>query len=66
MSSATRKVTVTLPEAELEAAMKLTGKGVTFTLLEGLRELDRNAKRSALRKLRGNVDFDLDLAETRK
>jgi hypothetical protein len=65
MTAAMRKITVNLPEAELEAAMKLTGKGVTLTLLEGLRELERSAKRSALRKLRGKVDFDLSLTETR-
>ena len=66
MSESTRKVTVNLPEAELEAAMKLTGKGVTLTLIEGLRELERKANRSALRKLRGAVDIDLNLDETRK
>lgn len=66
MSEPTRKVTVNLPEAELEAAMKLTGKGVTLTLIEGLRELERKANRSALRKLRGAVDIELNLAETRK
>ncbi len=46
--------------------MKLTGKGLTPTLLEGLRELERRAKRSALRKLRGKVRFELDLDRTRR
>ena len=66
MSEATRKITVNLPEAELKAAMRITGKGLTPTLLEGLREIELRAKRSALRKLRGKVHFDLALEATRK
>jgi hypothetical protein len=66
MGDAVRKITVNLPAAELDRAMKLTGKGLTPTLLEGLRELERRAKRSALRKLRGKVRFELDLDRTRR
>jgi len=46
--------------------MKLTGKGVTPTILEGLREIERRAKRSALRGLRGKVRLELDLEGTRR
>jgi hypothetical protein len=65
MSSTLRKVTVNLPEDLLERAQNLTGKGITETLIDGLRELERGRKLSALRKLKGKIRFDLDLDETR-
>ena len=61
-----RKITANIPEDILENAQRLTGKGVTLTLVEGLRALDRNARLSALRRLRGKVGFDLDLNRTRR
>ena len=65
MSRPTKKVTVILPADILENAQRLTGKGITGTLLDGLRELERKEKRSALRKLKGKVRFELDLDVTR-
>jgi len=62
----TRKITVNVPTRVLDNAVKVTGKGVTLTVIEGLEELDRRAKRSALRSLRGKVRFELDLKETRR
>jgi len=44
----------------------MTGKGITSTVVEGLHELERRGKRSALRALRGKVRFELNLAETRR
>ena len=64
--SATQKVTVNLPADVLSRAQKLTGKGITATLVEGLEALEQQSKRTALRKLRGKVKFTLDLAETRR
>ena len=61
-----RKITANIPEDILENAQRLTGKGVTLTLVEGLKALDRNARLSALRQLRGKVRFDLDLDRTRR
>ena len=61
-----RKVTANIPAEILENAQRLTGKGVTLTLVEGLKSLDRNARLSALRQLRGKVRFDLDLVRTRR
>jgi hypothetical protein len=66
MKERTRKVTVNLPAETLENALRLTGKGITLTLVEGLHELERRARRSALRSLKGKVRFELDLAETRR
>ena len=61
-----RKITANIPQDILENAQRLTGKGVTLTLVEGLKALDRNARRSALRQLRGKVRFELDLDRTRR
>lgn len=66
MNERTRKITVNVPVRVLENAVKVTGKGVTSTVIEGLEELDRRAKRSALRALRGKVRFELDLEDTRR
>jgi len=61
-----KKVTVNLPARTLENAIRITGKGITPTIIEGLQELERRAKRSALRALKGRIRFDLDLGETRR
>ena len=61
-----KKVTVNLPVRTLENATRITGKGITPTIIEGLLELERRAKRSALRGLKGKVRFELDLEETRR
>jgi len=60
------KVTVSLPTATLRRARTITGRGVTGTILAGLEALDRQARRSALRALKGRVRFDLDLERTRR
>jgi hypothetical protein len=64
--AATQKVTVNLPVEALTRARKLTGKGTTATLVEALEALEQQAKRSALRRLRGKVKFTLDLAQARR
>ncbi len=61
-----QKVTVNLPVTTLENATRITGKGITLTILEGLHELERRAQRSALRGLKGRVRLALDLEETRR
>ncbi len=66
MRERTRKITVNVPASVLDNAVKVTGKGVTLTVIEGLEELDRRAKRSALRARRGKVRFELNLEETRR
>ena len=61
-----RKITVSVPAEVLENATRATGRGVTLTVIEGLRELERGARRSSLRALRGKVRLELDLEETRR
>lgn len=66
MGEPIRKVTVNLPAKLLERARETTGLGITETIVRGLEELERGQQRSALRRLRGRVRFELDLNETRK
>jgi len=66
MTEALKKVTVNVPELVLERARKITGRGVTETIVEALRELERQKRRSTLRGLKGKIDFALDLAKTRR
>lgn len=65
MAVTVRKVTVNLPDSLLRAAIQATGQGITDTIVEGLRELEKREKRSALRQLKGKVQFELDLKKTR-
>jgi hypothetical protein len=61
-----RKIAVNVPVDALDNAMRITGKGIAPTVVAGLRELERRANRSALRRLKGKVRLDLDLEATRR
>jgi len=61
-----QKITVNVPREVLAEARRITGKGITATIMDGLRELQRANKRSALRRLGGKVRFELDLENTRR
>ncbi|MFN0063560.1 MAG: hypothetical protein ACKVPX_13720 [Myxococcaceae bacterium] len=61
-----KKITVIVPAEVLTRAQRITGKGITPTIVQGLRELEKASQRSALRSLRGKVHFDLDLAASRR
>jgi hypothetical protein len=62
----TTKVTANLPKEEPSRARAITGQGITKTLVEGLRALDRENARRSLRALRGKVEIHVDLARTRR
>jgi len=66
MKAAVKKVTVNLPVGLLERACSITKRGVTETIVQALVELDRHRQRTALRRLRGRVPFELDLERTRR
>jgi hypothetical protein len=61
-----RKITVSVPLDLLTSARRITGRGVTATVVEALRELKKRDQRTALRALRGKVAFQLDLETTRR
>ena len=61
-----RKITVEVDEADLKAAQRLTGEGITETVRAALRRLRSvQAQRDAL-KLRGKIKFGVDLMALRK
>lgn len=66
MARRVKKVTVSLPVEVLENAQRITGMGITPTLLEGLKEIERRQLRSALARLKGKVRLDIDLEKTRR
>jgi hypothetical protein len=61
-----RRVTANLPEQLLEEAMEVTGKGITETLVEGLRLVRRARAYDKAMALRGKVALSIDLDTSRE
>ena len=61
-----RRITANLPEQLLEQAMEVTGKGITETLVEGLRLVHRARAYEKAMALRGKVDLSIDLDASRE
>ena len=62
----TRRVTANLPDQLLEEAMAVTGKGITETLVEGLRLVRRARAYEKAMALRGKVKLAIDLDVSRE
>jgi hypothetical protein len=62
---AVKKVTIHVPAKLLAQAQKRTGAGVTETIRRGLRLVAAEDAFDGLRKLRGKVDFTIDVDELR-
>ena len=62
----TRRITANLPEELLEEAMKVTKKGITETLVEGLEQVRRRQAYEKAMSLRGKIQLDIDLEESRE
>ena len=60
-----RKITVQVPERDLELAQELTGEGVTETVRAALKKLASIRAQQRLLKLRGKVKFAMTLDEMR-
>jgi hypothetical protein len=61
-----RRITANLPEDLLDDAMKVTRKGITETLVEGLRLVRRTRAYETAMALRGKVKLDVDLEGSRE
>ena len=61
-----RRITANLPEQLLEQAMEVTGKGITETLVEGLRLVRRARAYEKAMALRGKVNLSIDLDVSRE
>jgi Arc/MetJ-type ribon-helix-helix transcriptional regulator len=60
-----RKITVEVPQQDLEKAQAFTGQGVTETVRAGLKKLASIKAQQELRNLRGKVKFSMSLDELR-
>ena len=61
-----RKITVQVPERDLELAQEFTGEGVTETVRAALQRLVQLRAQHEARKLRGTFQFTIDLDELRE
>lgn len=61
-----KRITANLPEDLLEGAMEMTGKGITETLVEGLRLVQRARAYEKAVALRGKIDLKINLEESRE
>jgi len=61
-----KRITANLPEELLEQACKITGKGITETLTEGLMLIRRSAVFAKAEALRGKIQLDIDIDESRE
>lgn len=66
MAARARRITANLPEDLLADAMKVTRKGITATLVEGLRLVRRARGFEKAMALRGKVKLDVDLEASRE
>jgi hypothetical protein len=61
-----RRITANLPGDLLDDAMKVTGKGITDTLVQGLRLVRRARAYDKAKALRGKIHLDVDLETSRE
>ena len=61
-----KKITAHVPAEVLRRARLVTGKGITETVRQGLDLLAAAKAAQELRRLKGKVRLDLDLAELRR
>lgn len=64
--SSIKRTTTNLPADLLDQAQKVTGKGITETLIEGLRLLKRTVAFEKAQILRGKLFLDIDIAKSRE
>ena len=62
----TKRITANLPEALLEEATAVTGKGITETLITGLELVRRSRAHAKARALRGKRHLHIDLEASRE
>ena len=64
--SKARRITANLPEDLLRDAMEVSGKGITDTLVAGLRLVRQSRAYDKAMALRGKIVLDIDLDESRE
>jgi hypothetical protein len=66
ISIMTKRVTANLPEDLLKEAMEVTNKGITETIVEGLRRVRQARAFAKAQALRGRISLKIDLEESRE
>jgi hypothetical protein len=66
MAPKLRKITTNLPEDVFDEAMAVTGKGITETLVEGLRLVRAGRAYDNAKALRGKLRLDVGLDVSRE
>ena len=61
-----RRITANLPEDLLRDAMRVTGEGITETIISGLSLIRRTRADDRAMRLRGKVRLTVDLDESRE
>jgi hypothetical protein len=61
-----RRITANLPGDLLDEAMKVTGKGITETIIDGLEHVKRRRVLARALALRGKLHLDIDLDRSRE
>jgi len=62
----TRRVTANLPVKLVDDACKVTGKGITETLVAGLERVQRSAAAAKARALKGKLHLTIDIETSRE
>lgn len=62
----TKRITANLPDALLNEALAVTGKGITETLIAGLELVRRSRAHAKASALRGKIHLDIDLESSRE
>jgi len=61
-----RRITANLPEDLLRDAMRVTGEGITETIISGLSLIRRTRAYDQAMRLKGKVRLTIDLDESRE
>ena len=62
----TKRITANLPADLLNEAMSVTQKGITETLVEGLKQVRQRRAYALAKALRGKMRLDVDLETSRE
>jgi hypothetical protein len=61
-----KKIATNIPDELLKEAVKATGMNQTATIIEGLKELIARERRAELLRLKGTMNLDVNVADTRR
>lgn len=66
MGDPNRRITANLPSGLLEQACRVSGKGITETLVEGLEMVRRKGAAKKAARLKGKLTLNIDLERSRE